>query len=569
MSQAVHVEGVASRQRRRIFPLRRALRVAIPLLLLVSAALVPAWVLHSEHLSSSAALVLVLVLVAASALFLFLEISTQSRTYEEALQQTRAQSAEMQAREAHFRVLAEAIPQLVWAASADGTPDYFNQRWVDYTGNSLSSRGSWLDHVHSDDADAARSAWETSLNSGKPFSCELQLRSASGEYRWHLARALSLRDDSGAIVRWLGTFTDIDDQRRTDEAMSQLAAIIENSEDAIFSKDLEGFIKNWNRGAEKMYGYSPREAIGKNVSILVPPERRQELETIMSTVRGGHSVEHLETIRVRKDGKPLEVSLAISPIRDAHGALVGASTIARDVTQRNRAAEALRKTEKLAETGRLAGAIAHEINNPLEAVTHLLYLLERHPSLNSEARGFARVAMDEVDRIGHIAKQALGFYREASSPTQVTLSELIANVAELYRSGAQNKGVRLETELQTTATVPAFPGEMRQVFSNLIVNAVDAVPRGGMVKVRVKHARDWKSHRLGIRVLVADNGPGIPTAIRPHIFEPFFTTKGERGTGVGLWVTEGVLQKHNGSIRLKSSTNTAHGTTFSVFLPYG
>ncbi|MBV9147499.1 MAG: PAS domain S-box protein, partial [Acidobacteria bacterium] len=329
------------------------------------------------------------------------------------------------------------------------------------------------------------------------------------------------------------------------------------------------FIKNWNRGAEKMYGYSPREAIGKNVSILVPPERHQELGTIMSTVRGGHSVEHLETIRVRKDGKPLEVSLAISPIRDAHGALMGASTIARDITQRNRAAEALRKTEKLAETGRLAGAIAHEINNPLEAVTHLLYLLERHPSLNSEARGFARVAMDEVDRIGHIAKQALGFYREASSPTQVTLSELIANVAELYRSGAQNKGVRLETELQTTATVPAFPGEMRQVFSNLIVNAVDAVPRGGMVKVRVKHARDWKSHRLGIRVLVADNGPGIPTAIRPHIFEPFFTTKGERGTGVGLWVTEGVLQKHNGSIRLKSSTNTAHGTTFSVFLPYG
>jgi signal transduction histidine kinase len=176
--------------------------------------------------------------------------------------------------------------------------------------------------------------------------------------------------------------------------------------------------------------------------------------------------------------------------------------------------------------------------------------------------------MAEVDRIGHIAKQALGFYREASAPIDVSIAELINSVIELYTAAAQNKGVRIETQLETQAAVKAFPGEMRQVFSNLIVNAVDAVQRGGLIKLRVKHGRDWKSGALGIRVLVSDNGPGIPEAVRPHIFEPFFTTKGERGTGIGLWVSEGVLQKQGGRMRLKSSTGTMNGTTFSVFLPY-
>jgi signal transduction histidine kinase len=279
-------------------------------------------------------------------------------------------------------------------------------------------------------------------------------------------------------------------------------------------------------------------------------------------------VEHHETVRLRKDGKPLEVSLAISPIRTASGVITGASTIARDITERNRAADALRKTEKLAATGRLAGTMAHEINNPLEAVTHLVYLLQHNPSLDAQAREYVQLAAGEVNRIGHIARQALGFYREAAAPTAINLSDLLRDVVQLYAAGAQNKTVTLEAELESQATVPAFPGEMRQVFSNLIVNAVDAAPRGGIVKARVKDSRDWKTQARGIRVLVADNGPGIPAALRKRIFEPFFTTKGERGTGVGLWVSEGVVHKHSGSIRLKSSTGRDHGTTFSVFLPY-
>lgn len=469
---------------------------------------------------------------------------------------------------ADFEMLAEAIPHIAWSAAANGTIEHFNQRWFDYAGAPSFSRGSWLERVHPDDQPAALSAWQFSLKSGRPFSTEFRLRNVAGAFRWQLARALPLRDDNGDILRWLGTFTDIDDQRRAQEAITRLAAIVESSEDAIFSEDLDGTVRSWNAGAQKIYGYTSAEMIGRQVSVLCPPDRVSEIEAVLVSIRDGKSVDHLETVRIRKDGRPVEVSLAISPVRDGAGTITGASIIARDVTERNRAADALRKTEKMAATGRLAGTIAHEINNPLDALTHLLYLLDKNPSLDEDARQYARVAMDEVNRIGHIARHALGFYREASEPVQVNISEVIEEVVELYRAGAQNKNVSLETQPETSTKIPAFPGEMRQVFSNLIVNAVDAVPRGGRVKIRVKHGRDWRSHALGIRVLVSDNGPGIPTELRARIFEPFFTTKGERGTGVGLWVSEGVLQKQGGSIRLKSSTGFDHGTTFAVFLPY-
>ncbi len=523
---------------------------------------------NAAGFTSRLGILLALAVAAIIVIFIGYELFALSRTYETSLIRSDALARELGRREAHFRVLAEAIPQIVWATTRDGTPQYFNQRWFEYTGAPPKSQEPWAERVHPEYLDRTLAAWKSSLQSGSPFVIETKLRDSAGNYRWHLGRALPLRSERGEIARWLGTFTDIDDQKRAEEAMSRLAAIVESSEDAIYSKDLGGQIKSWNRGAEKMYGYSAMEMVGENVSRLTPSDRLHENADILELLRRGESIEHIETVRLRKDGTPVEVSMAVSPVRNAAGEIVGASTIARDVTERNRATDALRKTEKLAATGRLAGTMAHEINNPLEAVTHLLYLIDKSPSLDQAARNYTQIAMAEVDRIGHIAKQALGFYREASSPVDVRISELVKNVVELYNSGAQNKGVHLEAQLENDASIKAFPGEMRQVFSNLIVNAVDAVPRGGTVKVRVKHGRDWATRKMGIRVLVSDNGPGIPPDIRPHIFEPFFTTKGERGTGIGLWVSEGVLEKQGGRIRLKSSTGQMHGTTFSIFLPY-
>jgi len=491
-----------------------------------------------------------------------------SHVYEEALSRADVLSRELAEREAHFRVLAEAIPQMVWTTSPEGKPEYFNQRWLDYIGAARQSREPWLERVNADDGSAAAAAWQASIASGKALAIELRVRDVAGSYRWFLGRALPLRDERGAIVRWLGTFTDIDDQKRAEEALTRLASIVETSEDAIYSKDLEGYVRSWNRGAEKMYGYTAMEMVGEHVSVLSPPERSRETDDLLEILRRGESIDHFETVRVRKDGRPVEVSVSISPIRNSAGVVTGASTIARDITERNRAAEALRKTEKLAATGRLAGTMAHEINNPLEAVTNLLYLMDKNKSLDDKAHEYTQMAISEVDRIGYIARQALGFYREAAAPVDVSVADLVESIVRLYAAGAQNKGVHIETQIETQVTVPAFPGEMRQVFSNLIVNAVDAVPRGGMIKIRVKHGRNWGSRNMGLRVLVSDNGPGIPAATRPHIFEPFFTTKGERGTGVGLWVSQGVIEKHHGTICMKSSTGANHGTTFSVFLPY-
>ena len=502
------------------------------------------------------------------AVFAAYQLHAISRVYERALSTADRLSEEIAEREAHFRILAEAIPQMVWTTSPDGTPEYFNQRWLDYVGAPRQSYEPWLERVSLEDKAAAGSAWRSSLASGRAFTIELRLRDAADQYRWHLGLALPMRDERGAIVRWLGTFTDIADQKRAEEALTRVAAIVETSEDAIYSKDLEGRVRSWNRGAEKMFGYSANEMIGQPISTLSPPERKREADEMLEFLRRGESIDHFETVRVRKDGTLVEVSVSISPIRNSAGVITGASTIARNITERNRAAEALRKTEKLAATGRLAGTMAHEINNPLEAVTNLLYLINRNPSLEEKTREYTRMAISEVDRIGHIARQALGFYREAAAPVPVNIADLITNIVQLYSAGAQNKAVHIEAQLETQAHVPAFPGEMRQVFSNLIVNAVDAVPRGGIIKIRVKHGRDWKSRALGVRVLVSDNGPGIPVDSRPHIFEPFFTTKGEKGTGVGLWVSQGVIEKHSGSIRMKTSTRLAHGTTFSVFLRY-
>lgn len=547
------------------------LSVAVPFLLMAATAAVLLWSisdLQTGRFTWQVGLLLTLTIGVSLAVFAGYELLSLSRTYQRSLSRSDALSRELGRREAHFRNLAEAIPQMVWTSAADGSPEYFNQRWYEFAGGAQSSRQPWLERVHVEDEVVVRQNWEACIASGNAFTAELRLRSLAANYRWHLARALPLRNESGTIVRWLGTFTDMDDQKRAEEALLRLASIVETSEDAIYSRDLQGVVTSWNSGAERMYGYTAEEVVGKSVSILCPPEKTEESEEILRRLRRGELIEHYETVRVRKDGKPLEVSLAISPIRTASGLVTGASTIARDVTERNRAADALRKTEKLAATGRLAGTMAHEINNPLEAVTHLVYLLQHNPSLDAQAREYAQLASDEVSRIGHIAKQALGFYREAAAPVEVNISELLSDVVQLYAAGAQNKTVKLDAELESQATVPAFPGEMRQVFSNLIVNAVDAAPRGGIVKARVKDGRDWKTQAHGIRVLVSDNGPGIPVALRKRIFEPFFTTKGERGTGVGLWVSEGVVQKHSGSIRVKSSTGRAHGTTFSVFLPY-
>ena len=245
--------------------------------------------------------------------------------------------------------------------------------------------------------------------------------------------------------------------------------------------------------------------------------------------------------------------------------------IVMDASDRKRSEEALRKTEKLAATGRLAASIAHEINNPLEAITNLLYLLSNHADLVEPARSYVEMAEHEVRRISEITQQTLRFYRQSTLPARANFAELLDSVLSLHQGRLRNLGITVEKKYDSNADLYCFAGELRQVFANLIGNAIDAMPAGGRLAVRAHRSRDWNNPaRAGVRFQVADTGSGMLPDVRKHIFEPFFTTKEATGTGLGLWVSSEIVAKHKGSIRVRSRSEKLggqSGTIFEIFFP--
>ena len=223
-----------------------------------------------------------------------------------------------------------------------------------------------------------------------------------------------------------------------------------------------------------------------------------------------------------------------------------------EATERKRAEEALRKTEKLAAAGRLAASIAHEINNPLEAVTNLLYLLRHQPSLDEEATGYADLAQQEISRVAEMTQQTLRFYRQSTLPVVANIAELLESVLTLYMGRLVALQIEVSRKIGPDVELYCFSGELRQVFANLIGNAIDAMATGGHLWLSVRRSRSWVDGTPGIRLFVADNGCGMTAATRQRIFEPFFTTKETTGTGLGLWVSGEIIAKHNATVRVVS-----------------
>ena len=232
------------------------------------------------------------------------------------------------------------------------------------------------------------------------------------------------------------------------------------------------------------------------------------------------------------------------------------------------AEEEFRKTEKLAVAGRLAASMSHEINNPLESVTNLLYLMGTSTSLE-ESKGHAQVAASELARVSEIVTQTLRSYREPSKPTPVHITEVVDSALILYQARLNYANIVIEKESRKCSPILAVQGELRQVILNLIGNALDAMARGGTLKIRVSNTHEHTNgSRPGIRLTIADTGSGIHPNIRKTLFEPFVSTKGNTGTGLGLWVCSGIIRKHGGTIQVKSSTQfPSNGTAFSIFLP--
>lgn len=426
-------------------------------------------------------------------------------------------------------------------------------------------RQEWESRVYPDDWPQVQELMQEGFVAGT-MEFEYRYLHPENGLRWFYCKGLRRAGET----RMLGIVQDVTARKSAAETSQRLAAIVEFSNDAIVGKDLNGIVTSWNRSAERIFGFTAAEMIGQPILKIIPRELWQDETTILSTIARGERIEHFETIRLHKNGSRIEVSLTVSPIKDESGKTVGAAKIARDITQIKRAEHALRTSEKLASVGRLAATVAHEINNPLEAITNLIYLA-KNATDSGEVREYLASAEEEMERVFHITKQTLGFYRETKGAATVRLGSLVTSLLPVFSSRIRNKGIKVLPEIRDDSELCAVPGEIRQVAANLLNNSIDALEHGGRIRVRVSRGAQWRrGRRPGIRLTVADTGSGIPREARSKLFEPFFTTKKDTGTGLGLWVCRSIVENHGGSIQVRSSRVPGRSwTVFSIFLPLG
>ncbi len=300
----------------------------------------------------------------------------------------------------------------------------------------------------------------------------------------------------------------------------------------------------------------------------IHPEDQPVVKSAIQQAIQKRRVFELEHRVLRVDGSLGWTSSRAVPLLSDSGEVVEWFGVAADVTERRQAEEALRRSEKLAATGRLAATMAHEINNPLEAVTNLIYLA-KGTDQHEDALRYLSLAEEELDRISHLTKQTLGFYRETKGASSVRLGAIVSALLSVFSSRLRNRRIAAIADLKGDPEIHAVPGEIRQLVANLVSNSIDAVEDGGQIRIRVSSSRQWDDRQVpGVRLTVADNGAGIPPEVRHRIFEPFVTTKKDVGTGLGLWVCKSIVERHGGRIHLRSSNATGRSwTVFSIFLP--
>jgi PAS domain S-box-containing protein len=344
--------------------------------------------------------------------------------------------------------------------------------------------------------------------------------------------------------------------------------------DGVITCHANGTISMMNPVAQELTGWIESQARGRpieQVFHIVNETTREPVENPVVKVQRSHRVigSANHTVLIRKDGSEIAIDDSGSPIRSATGEIIGIVMVFRDVTMERRTRAALLANEKLAVAGRLAATIAHEIHNPLDSVANLLYLLRNDPNAG-DSKHFLDIAQSELARVTQISRAMLSLYRESKAPVPVNLKDMLNDLLLLMEGRFHSLGVILSADLPPEITVDGFPAELRQVFTNLIANAAEAAGEGGKVTVRVRpqtSGLDPAGRRMeaGAIVEIMDDGPGIAPEIREHLFQPFFTTKGERGTGLGLWVSQGIIVKHGGAIELISDPRSP-GTTARVFL---
>ena len=437
--------------------------------------------------------------------------------------------------------------------------------------------------LHPDDRETVQKALDAAVQGRADYEVEYRVVWPDNTVHWIASTGKVVRDASGAPVRVVGAALDFSERRLAEEARARLAAIVESSDDAIVGKGLDGIITDWNAGAERLFGYSRTEAIGRPVLMLVPPERRDEEERILAALRRGERIDHFETERVRKDGARLQVSISVSPIKDRAGRISGAAKIARDIgarkeieAERERLLHSERVLRAEAEAASRAkdtflATVSHELRTPLSPILAWARMLREGKLDDGKVRQAivtiernARSQVQLIDDLLDVSRIVAGKLRLQMRPT--ALAPVIEAAVEVVRPAADAKGVRLEVLLDSeVSNVAGDPERLQQVVWNLLSNAVKFTPKGGRVQVLLERVDSR------VEIAVSDTGLGIKGNFLPHIFERFQQAdagyaRQHGGLGLGLAIVRHIVELHGGTVHVESE-GEGKGSTFTVKLP--
>lgn len=487
------------------------------------------------------------------------------------------------ASETQFRVLTDLNPQFIWMGNAGGHVTYANQRFIEYIGkqHAPDDTGRWIHAFDPADRDRVLAYWSRSVATGEEYNIEARLiRDVDQASRWFHIRAQPLRSETGAIQQWLGVAIDIHESRTFAETLraqqleserqrAELESIYENTPIGLALFDpVEFRYLRINDELARSIGLPKDQILGRSVLDIVPSVAT--IGELFRLASSGKPVRNsiVEAELVDQPGQTRSWNVNYFPIRDFSGAITGITAASLEITQQRKAEAALIQTEKLAAVGRLASSISHEINNPLEAITNLLYLVAQSADLPQELKVFVHMAQSELQRVSQIATQTLRFHRQAVGATLVTAAQLVNAVLNLYQGRLSNSGIQVSAKYQSSTGILCFENDIRQVLNNLIANAIDAMRTGGRLVIRAHDAHEADTGRAGVRIAIADTGHGMTRTALRRLFEPFYTTKGLNGTGLGLWISSEIVKRHEGQLRVRSSQHPVHhGTVFTLFLP--
>ena len=481
----------------------------------------------------------------------------------------------LRASETEFHLLTEAMPQIVWVTRADGWNIYFNRRWMDYTGltQEESLGHGWNKPFHPDDQQRARAAWQQATATGGIYSLECRLRRADGVYHWWLVRGVPQLGPTGEILKWFGTCTDIDESKRVQVRIAEQAALIDQARDAIIVRDLEDRVTFWNKGAERLYGWTAAEAVGRTILELLKPELEKFHEALGLVRREG--LWNGEIQKSKQNGAALTIDGRWTLLRDDEGRPKSILCIDTDITEWKKLEQQFLRAQRLESIGTLAGGIAHDLNNLLAPIimgVGLLKLFEPNPKSLPVIENIERSAQ----RAASLVKQVLSFARGVEG-ARVTLQ--VRHIVKEVESIAENtfpKNITIKTHVAPDlGLILADPTQLNQVLLNLCVNARDSMPDGGRLKLTASNTEIDQQYAIMSRgvvpgrfveIEVTDNGSGMPPEIIDRIFEPFFTTKElGKGTGLGLSTVLGIVRSHGGFVNVYSELGK--GSTFKVYLP--